>query len=155
VHKAADRGDVRVLQLLLDSGLHPDVCSESPASDNRAALSYASTAAAAALLLERGADPLRTDCNGMNCLHLAASVSAQLDVLQALLRGGADPTLVAQVKNPNSSSFSVLAITPALVASSRGNAAAEALLARAEQQWRAAAAAADADAAAAVPCSQQ
>jgi ankyrin repeat protein len=135
MHKAAARGDVAILELLLDSGLHPDVCSESPSSDNRAALSYASTAAAAALLLERGAKPLRTDDSGWSCLHSGDSVAARMGALEALLAAGADPdVLAAEIASTDGG----VACVPSAVYLREENAATDALLRKAAEQWSAA-----------------
>jgi hypothetical protein len=111
------------------------VCSESVASDNRAALSFASTGAAAALLLERGAEPLRTDDNGLNCLHSGDSVAARLEALEALLQAGADPEVLAvEIANTDSG----VAMVPSAVYLREENAATAALLKKAAEQWSAA-----------------
>jgi ankyrin repeat protein len=96
---------------------------------------HASTGAAAALLLERGAEPLRTDDNGLSCLHSGDSVAARLEALEALLQAGADPDVLAvEIANTDSG----LAMLPSAVYLREENAATAALLKKAAEQWSAA-----------------
>jgi uncharacterized protein len=109
---AAREGDIESARILIESGAAIDETStegESPllvaaaslvavsAMDYRLVPSASGHEGLAILLLERGADPRRADRFGQTALHLAVE-TGKVDLVRALLRGGADPN--ARIAKP-------------------------------------------------------
>jgi ankyrin repeat protein len=141
LHLAAQFGHTAVLEVLLDSGLHPDTCSPSAAGEDATALFCATDPAVAQLLIDRGANVLHVSGGGGTCLHTCVCRPNPIPILKVLLAAGADPTvqqtaldkeIAAQVAERG------LELTPAAIAGFQGEHVARALLLEAEARWTAA-----------------
>jgi ankyrin repeat protein len=141
LHLASQFGHTAVLQVLLDSGLHPDTCSPSAAGEDSTALFYATTPAVAQLLLDRGANVLHMSKGGTTCLHTCVARGDCVPVLQVLLAAGADPTaqqLTLDKEIAEQVAELGMPLTPAALAGFKGDHVARAVLLEAEQHWAAA-----------------
>ncbi|ELU01847.1 hypothetical protein CAPTEDRAFT_191268 [Capitella teleta] len=93
LHRAAERGEIRIVRMLLDSGANPNsedkngrsplhlVCREGDALANRELIVQQ--------LIERGASVNVKDHNGMQPLHYA-SENTNVEIVRILLKAGAD-----------------------------------------------------------------
>ena len=89
LHYAVHLDDIRMVQMLLEAGVNPEILGQSGESP----LMCAQSKEVVDVLLEAGCDPKHTDGNGMPCLHYAI-IHRNAEVANTLIHRGADVNLV-------------------------------------------------------------